>query len=161
MCNCIDWQSLIGKAIEKEASDIHMTVGQKPHMRCQGVLSAMDADSLTENFMVDLCEVILNENQRERLTRERDMDLFRAAVSRQCLLSAGLPRLGNPFAAGADSEPGGVGGAQGVAEIERCGSRADIGDWQDWERQDYDHGGLYRGTESGEIVSYRHLGRSR
>ena len=97
MCNCIDWQSLIGKAIEKEASDIHMTVGQKPHMRCQGVLSAMDADSLTENFMVDLCEVILNENQRERLTRERDIDLSWTYSGRRFRVNAyyqqGFPAL--------------------------------------------------------------------
>ena len=70
-----DWQSLVGRAIENEASDIHMTVGQRPHMRCQGVLSAMDTDPLTDSFMADFCAVILNESQRDRLARDRDIDL--------------------------------------------------------------------------------------
>lgn len=75
MCNAADWENLISKVIENEASDIHMTVGQRPHIRCQGMLRAMDVDQLTENFMSDFCAVILHERQWEQLNRDRDMDL--------------------------------------------------------------------------------------
>ena len=70
-----DWQNLIYTAIEKEASDIHLTVGQKPHMRCLGILQPLDSRPLTEKIMSEACSVILNDCQRERLTRERELDL--------------------------------------------------------------------------------------
>ena len=44
MCSDGGWQGFIDKVIENEASDIHVTVGQRPYMRCQGILSAMDTD---------------------------------------------------------------------------------------------------------------------
>ncbi|MBO6294075.1 MAG: PilT/PilU family type 4a pilus ATPase [Selenomonas sp.] len=92
-----DWQSLIDKAIENEASDIHMTVGQRPHMRCRGVLSAMDADLLTESFMSDFCAAILNESQQERLARDRDIDLSWIYAERRFRVNAyrqqGFPAL--------------------------------------------------------------------
>ena len=75
MCDDSDWQGLIGQVIENEASDIHMTVGQRPHMRCQGILSAMDKAPLTECFMSGFGSVMMNEPQRERLAREREIDL--------------------------------------------------------------------------------------
>ena len=61
--------------MEREASDIHLTVGQRPHMRCDGELQAMDNSPLTEYFLSDFCSSILNNSQRERLERERDLDL--------------------------------------------------------------------------------------
>ncbi len=75
MCDCVTWQDLISKAVENEASDIHVTVGQIPHIRIDGILQAMECGPLTESFMSELYSVILNESQQERLERERDIDL--------------------------------------------------------------------------------------
>ena len=75
MCEEIDWQNLIRKAVEKEASDIHMTVGQRPYMRCLGILQPMDSCLLTEKNMSAACSVILNDCQREKLAIEREIDL--------------------------------------------------------------------------------------
>ena len=69
------WHDFIRMAIEKEASDIHLTAHQRPHMRCLGVLQPMDSCPLTEGFMSNLCSAILNDGQREKLTRERELDL--------------------------------------------------------------------------------------
>ena len=69
------WHDFIRMAIEKEASDIHLTAHQRPHMRCLGVLQPMDSRPLTEEFMSNLCSAILNDGQREKLTREREIDL--------------------------------------------------------------------------------------
>lgn len=71
----LDWHALIRKAIEHEASDIHFTVGQRPYMRCLGILQPMDSRLLTEQIMSDVCTVILNKYQREKLTKEREIDL--------------------------------------------------------------------------------------
>ena len=88
MCNGADWQSLIGKVIENEASDIHMAVGQRPHMRCQGALSAMDDAPLTERFISDFCAVILSTSQLERLARDRDIDLSWTYAGRRFRVNA-------------------------------------------------------------------------
>ena len=68
-------RDLIRKAMEREASDIHLTVGQRPHMRCDGELQAIGDSPLTESFLSDFCFSILNDSQRERLEKERDLDL--------------------------------------------------------------------------------------
>ena len=68
-------RDLIRKAMEREASDIHLTVGQRPHMRCDGELQAIGDSPLTESFLSDFCSSLLTESQRERLERERDIDL--------------------------------------------------------------------------------------
>lgn len=70
----VDWQELIRTAIENEASDIHLTVGQRPQMRCLGKLQAMDSNSLSARFMSEFTALILNESQREKLARDRDID---------------------------------------------------------------------------------------
>ncbi len=75
MCFAIDWRELIGKAITTDASDIHLTVGQKPHMRCLGTLTPMDSRPLTEPVMKEICSVILNDGQREHLAKTREIDL--------------------------------------------------------------------------------------
>lgn len=71
----ISWQDFVNKAIEKEASDIHLTVGQRPHLRSDGVLEPMDSCPLTEQFMSEFCSVVMSEEQRKRLAREKDIDL--------------------------------------------------------------------------------------
>ncbi|SHK78484.1 twitching motility protein PilT [Selenomonas ruminantium] len=88
MCDGVTWQTLISTAIETEASDIHLTVGQCPHMRCDGILQSMGGGQLTESFMSELCSVILNDAQRERLAHERDIDLSWTFVGRRFRVNA-------------------------------------------------------------------------
>ena len=75
MCDSTGWQELICQAVENKASDIHITVGQRPHMRCQGILSPLASDCLTECFMSELGSIILNPSQQDRLTREKEVDV--------------------------------------------------------------------------------------
>ena len=75
MCSDTDWRELIRKAITTEASDIHLTVGQKPHMRCLGILTPMDKYPVTAAVMKEICLAILNDGQQEKLEREREIDL--------------------------------------------------------------------------------------
>ena len=93
----VDWQGIISRAIEKEASDIHLTVGQRPHMRCDGVLVSMDGRPLTEQFMAAFDAVIMDEGQRKRLARECDIDLSWTFAGRRFRVNAyrqqGYPAL--------------------------------------------------------------------
>lgn len=74
------------------------------------------------------------------------MVLCGAAVSCQCVLSAGGSCAGHPPVARADSESCGDWGAKGLAEDEGTGSGADFGDRADWFGQDHYTGGFYRGA---------------
>ena len=93
----VDWQDFIHTAIEHAASDIHLTVGQRPHMRCDGLLAAMDSRPLTEQFMTDFCSSLMKEEQRERLAKERDTDLSWTFAGRRFRVNAyfqqGFPAL--------------------------------------------------------------------
>ncbi|WP_074515150.1 PilT/PilU family type 4a pilus ATPase [Selenomonas sp. WCT3] len=93
----ISWQVFINKAIEKEASDIHLTVGQRPHLRCDSVLVPMDDRPLTEQFMSEFCSVIMSEEQRARLVRAKDIDLSWSFAGRRFRVNAyyqqGFPAL--------------------------------------------------------------------
>ena len=97
MCAGADWRDFICMAIESEASDIHLTVGQKPHMRCLGVLQPMHDDLLTESVMDDICSVILSDGQREKLLRDCDVDLSWEFAERRFRVNAyyqqGYPAL--------------------------------------------------------------------
>ena len=84
----IDWQGLIRQAIGKEASDVHLTVGQRPHMRCDGVLVPMDGCSLTKQFMAGFCAVIMDEEQRKRLDQDKDIDLSWTFAGRRFRVNA-------------------------------------------------------------------------
>lgn len=92
-----DWQDLILKAIDKEASDIHLTIRQKPHMRCLGVLQPMNDQHLTESFMAELCSTILNDTQQKQLKTDRDIDLSWTFAGRRFRVNAyyqqGFPSL--------------------------------------------------------------------
>lgn len=93
----VDWKDFIRTAIEHAASDIHLTVGQRPHMRCDGLLEPMDSRPLTEQFMTDFCSSLMKEEQRERLAKERDIDLSWTFAGRRFRVNAyfqqGVPAL--------------------------------------------------------------------
>ena len=97
MMDCADWQDIISRAVEREASDVHLTAGQRPHMRYDGVLAPMDDRPLTEQFMVSFCAVIMDDAQRQRLDREKDIDLSWSFAGRRFRVNAyyqqGVPAL--------------------------------------------------------------------
>lgn len=74
MLEDIDGLELICTAIEKDASDIHLTVGQRPYMRCLGRLQALSSTSLTESFMAAFNALLLNDCQRKKLAADRELD---------------------------------------------------------------------------------------
>lgn len=88
MCNGMVWQDLIGKAIEHEASDIHLTVGQRPYMRCDGKMLIIDSRPLTESFMAEICSVMMNDSQRERWGKECDIDISWNYLGRRFRINA-------------------------------------------------------------------------
>lgn len=97
MCVDMDWQELIGEAIEKEASDIHLTVGQRPYMRCAGNLLVMDSRPLTGQFMTELCAVMMRDSLRRRWEEECDIDFSWTFKERRLRVNAyrqqGYPAL--------------------------------------------------------------------
>ncbi len=97
MMDCADWQDIISRAVEREASDVHLTAGQRPYMRCDGVLASMDDRLLTAPFMADFCSVIMREDQRKRLAEEKDIDLSWTFAGRRFRVNAyyqqGAPAL--------------------------------------------------------------------
>jgi len=75
MCDEINWQEFFHRAIISAASDIHLTVGQRPYMRCLGALQPLACCPLTESVLSEICAFIMSEYQREKLTREREIDM--------------------------------------------------------------------------------------
>ncbi|MGQ9693927.1 MAG: type IV pilus twitching motility protein PilT [Thermodesulfobacteriota bacterium] len=72
----MDFAQLLIMAIENNASDLHLTVGNPPMLRIHGSIKSADANlaPLTaEDLHVSLYE-ILTEEQRKRLERDREID---------------------------------------------------------------------------------------
>ena len=74
MLEDVDGLELIRTAIEMDASDIHLTVGQRPYMRCLGKLQAMRSTSLTESFIAGFIARLFNDSQQEKLAADRELD---------------------------------------------------------------------------------------
>lgn len=74
MLEDVDGLELIRTAIEMDASDIHLTVGQRPYMRCLGKLQAMRSTALTESFIAGFIARLFNDGQQEKLAADRELD---------------------------------------------------------------------------------------
>jgi len=59
----------------RRASDLHIRVGVRPHLRVNGNLEQVATDSVTIDLMDQIVSQILNEKQRERFSRRNEMDL--------------------------------------------------------------------------------------
>jgi twitching motility protein PilT len=71
---CID--DLLSKAIDKRASDLHITVGRPPVIRIYGELENLDGyESLDSESVKNLLYPILTQQQQELLERNRRLDL--------------------------------------------------------------------------------------
>lgn len=69
-------QDLLQKTISSKASDLHLTVGSPPTLRIAGRLSPMqDVKPLDSKQAEELILALLNEEQKTRLRKKREIDL--------------------------------------------------------------------------------------
>jgi len=61
--------------LNRKASDLHIRVGIRPHLRVNGRLEQIATDPITIDLMDQVVSQILNEKQRERFNRKNEMDL--------------------------------------------------------------------------------------
>jgi twitching motility protein PilT len=67
---------LYKKAVEKNASDLHIVVGKPPILRIDGVLAPIPGEPIMKDKdALELVESIMNEKQREVFETERELDL--------------------------------------------------------------------------------------
>ncbi|MBI3924438.1 MAG: PilT/PilU family type 4a pilus ATPase [Armatimonadetes bacterium] len=70
----LDMQGLLQIAIERGASDIHLSVGRPPILRVAGHLEALGQESLSSGDVRRLLNSILSSRQRSTLELERELD---------------------------------------------------------------------------------------
>ncbi len=61
--------------LNRKASDLHIRVGIRPHLRVNGRLEQIATDPVTIDLMDQVVSQVLNEKQRERFNRKNEMDL--------------------------------------------------------------------------------------
>jgi len=61
--------------LNRKASDLHIRVGIRPHLRVNGTLEQIATDPITIETMEQVVGQILNEKQFERFQRKNEMDL--------------------------------------------------------------------------------------
>lgn len=70
------FEDLLGVVVKESASDLHIAVGRRPTIRIDGVLvPLMKYEVITTDTANDFIFSILNEEQKERLSREKELDL--------------------------------------------------------------------------------------
>ena len=70
----LDINDLLMHVLEKDASDLHITVGTSPMVRVHGDLVALDYPELTAQDTKELIYSILTQDQREQLERNWEYD---------------------------------------------------------------------------------------
>jgi twitching motility protein PilT len=65
---------LLQKALEKEASDLHIVAGIPPSIRVHGEIQFLEGDALTPEETKRMIEELLSDTQRERLEKDRELD---------------------------------------------------------------------------------------
>jgi len=73
---------LIRLCVEKNASDLHITVGLPPMMRIHGRLMATEYDSLTATDAENLIMKMVNKEQKEKLDQARSIDFTYSYLAR-------------------------------------------------------------------------------
>ena len=88
-------KQMLIEMLNNKASDLHLRVGIRPHLRVNGKLEPIITDPLTIDNMENIVSQILNEKQLDRFRRKNEMDL---ALSVAKLGPAGALALdgGNP-----------------------------------------------------------------
>lgn len=68
-------KQMLVEMLNRRASDIHIRVGVRPHLRVNGDLEPIATDPVTIDSMDQIVSQILNEKQLERFQRKNEMDL--------------------------------------------------------------------------------------
>ena len=68
-------KQMLVEMLNRRASDVHIRVGVRPHLRVNGDLEPIATDSITIDSMDQIVSQILNEKQLERFHRKNEMDL--------------------------------------------------------------------------------------
>ena len=70
----MDLVDVLLEVLERDASDLHLTVGSPPIIRINGVLERLDYPRLSANDTRELIYSILSQDQRQRLENEWEID---------------------------------------------------------------------------------------
>ena len=68
-------KQMLVEMLNRKASDLHIRVGIRPHIRVNGRLEQITTDPVTIDLMEQIVSQILNEKQRERYYRKNEMDI--------------------------------------------------------------------------------------
>ncbi|MBN2226324.1 MAG: type IV pilus twitching motility protein PilT [candidate division Zixibacteria bacterium] len=68
-------KQMLVEMLNRKASDLHIRVGIRPHIRVNGRLEQLSADPLSIDDMENIVGQILNESQKERFQKKNEMDL--------------------------------------------------------------------------------------
>jgi twitching motility protein PilT len=68
-------KQMLVEMLNHKASDLHIRVGVRPHLRVNGILEQIPTDPVTVDLMDQMVSQILNEKQLERFYRKNEMDL--------------------------------------------------------------------------------------
>jgi twitching motility protein PilT len=68
-------KQMLVEMLNRRASDLHLRVGIRPHLRVNGSLEQIATEPLTVDSMEQIVSQILNEKQLERFHRKNEMDL--------------------------------------------------------------------------------------
>lgn len=83
---------LLQRAVQKDASDVHLKAGSLPYFRIDGLMQVQEGKALTPEEMEEVLGIMLNEGQRTHFARRGEIDLaftekgvgrFRVNVFRQ------------------------------------------------------------------------------
>lgn len=68
-------KQMLVEMLNHKASDLHIRVGVRPHLRVNGILEQIPTDPVTIDLMDQIVSQILNEKQLDRFYRKNEMDL--------------------------------------------------------------------------------------
>ena len=68
-------KQMLVEMLNRKASDLHIRVGVRPHLRVNGNLEQINTDPISIDSMEKVVAQILNEKQQERFYRKNEMDL--------------------------------------------------------------------------------------
>ena len=72
-------EKLFTLAVEKKASDIHLVAGLAPMLRVDGELAVLPGEKLSADDIAKMAFSLLSEQQREKFTAQKELDLSYAA----------------------------------------------------------------------------------
>jgi twitching motility protein PilT len=88
----VGMRALLDKMIERGASDLHLSVGERPKLRIDGLMTGLDDEKLSPKDTQELAYSVLTEQQKKRFEQNSELDFsfavpklsrFRGNVFRQ------------------------------------------------------------------------------